>query len=604
MNDHRGTWLVVAEADKIQDVVFGSATLAQVVGGSAMLARFCGSEAEELVRRAADALGLASHAIEFVVMEGGVFRFLVPDATRVQAAALGERLANVYAAHTGGTISVAPPEQVAVVHGSVRAGQFDDASGRAAVALREVKRSGAPRAVALLPPAAICEDCGRAPATELRAHQTDARPRYRCDPCCRKREVRDGLRYRRDRPDELFLSPLLEALTDLRPPLPEGATEDEREADRTADDMLYALRPPPDLHVLAEMDQRGQVAFLVADGNAMGAFFNQPGRPTGPTVTRHRSELLTRAIQHAAAALIDGLLGVTPRRRDTDLPCIPLILAGDDAFLALPAGHAVAAICRFAEAFEWAMAQADADQIRQQAPTWRPLGVPNKDAVTTAVGLVIASPGLPYTTAHRHAEARLKEAKQLSRRLLSQEAPVSALAFVRSAGTEPEPERTRRFLSTDQPYLTGGYARGQAATVGPYARHTDDLFGAAENLRLLPAGRRQDLRELFDAPVLAGARSEADLAAWNRARDLLLARIDRRPAEGAVARWLVRELGDPTNDAVGYWRRRPERDEMLPSSEPRHWYHALPDVIEALPALGRQKGGDGGAVDHAGEAGQ
>lgn len=150
-------WLLVAEADKIQDLVFRSARLAQVVGGSSLLAEFCATRADQIIAGFCADQRLPTGAVEKVIADGGAFRLIVAG-DQAQARDLGERIANRYAAAVGGTMSVAEPVQLAD-----GAGQYAVAAERGEENLRIAKRSGLPRSLDLMPLYAICEDCGRTP---------------------------------------------------------------------------------------------------------------------------------------------------------------------------------------------------------------------------------------------------------------------------------------------------------------------------------------------------------------------------------------------------------------------------------------------------------
>ena len=106
-------YLLAAEADKIQDLLFRSAHLREVVGGSQLLTRFC--------REVPAKLGIPADNV--LISDGGSFRLLFD--TEEQARAFGDELAEVYRRATGGTLTVAEPVRVN--------GDFSAAAEQAAV---------------------------------------------------------------------------------------------------------------------------------------------------------------------------------------------------------------------------------------------------------------------------------------------------------------------------------------------------------------------------------------------------------------------------------------------------------------------------------------
>ncbi|MGI8551365.1 MAG: Cas10/Cmr2 second palm domain-containing protein [Dehalococcoidia bacterium] len=540
------SWLLAAEADKIQDFVFRSAHLAQVVGGSTLLARFCEEDGEAILRSS----GLRR---EVIVAGGGAFRLVLQSDDVAPVRAVGEDLVNRYAFLTGGSMSVAEPVDVDAAGGYANAAK--EAEGR----LRQAKRAGGPRALDLMPLAALCEDCGQAAAERLEPpRHVEERPRYLCGSCRTKRAERDQIQPR-PRQYGRFLQPVIDALAVHAPELAE-----------------LGLRPPRDLNELSGLDPNGQVAFLVADGNAMGAYFS---RATSPEEATARSNQLTVALQRAVAAMLSKLITADraehPDRALRLLPAIPLILAGDDTFLVLPARHALAAADVYAETFEL---QLRGDQA---------------SGPTVAMSVVIAHPGYPYTLAHTRAESLLSSAKALSRDLMKQQMAVSTLAFERVLGAErpygsehvpARPEQngahSARYHAGFQPYLAGSYARellhaeatplaggATGGALGARALHIQALIAAHAQLRPpgLPGGRRQDLRRLYDHPDLGGDHWKAEL-------ETLLQRLGRHEHQQMVVQQLLERLGGPLE---GYWRMRGSASGDL--------YHALPDAIEALP---------------------
>ncbi len=140
-------YLLAAEADKIQDLIFRSSRLREVIGGSQLLSRFCDEVPQKLLPAGA----------EIVVSDGGSFRLLFNS--KEEAKAFRGQLAEVYRLATGGTLTVADP--VEVTQG------FKEAAERANKALRKAKQHRVNFiATPHFPHVAFCASCGVGLAVE------------------------------------------------------------------------------------------------------------------------------------------------------------------------------------------------------------------------------------------------------------------------------------------------------------------------------------------------------------------------------------------------------------------------------------------------------
>jgi len=115
-------YLLAAEADRIQDLLFRSSQLREVVGGSQLLSRFCNG---------VPAL-LGATKEQVITSGGGSFRIVFES--EIEARRFGAALAEVYYRATGGTLSVAEP--VPMTNG------YELASEKAGEKLRQAKRRG------------------------------------------------------------------------------------------------------------------------------------------------------------------------------------------------------------------------------------------------------------------------------------------------------------------------------------------------------------------------------------------------------------------------------------------------------------------------------
>jgi hypothetical protein len=526
-------WLLAGEADQIQDVVFRSASLAQVVGGSARISAFCREAAPAIVQA-------VDPKAKLLVHDGGVIRLVVKqsdDEGRRRAWRIGERLANEYSAATGGSITFAPPVGYDETAPDSYTTAYKQAAQRADRLLRAGKQTGDHVALDLPPLIALCEDCGRAPASALRSLEREPAPRYRCDGCLGRRAARNDLFGESGNP---LLKPVLEALW-----LAEGNPDAPIEP-------VLALRPPPDLNRLAVVDPRREVAFIVADGNGAGPYFSDAQSPRD---TIQRSNDLSDAVCAALAAVLVALRRVP--EYEGRPPFSLYIRGGDDIFLAVPAQYALVAADVLARSFEQAM----------------------KSALSLSIGVVLAKPSYPYTLAYRRAAALLAQAKRLALDLRAVGFIASAVAFDRAYGLERAaamPNRPYRWEA--QPYLAGNptATAGADPTVVDRPLHVRRLLEAHKQLDLLPRGRRQQLRELYDDERLTRAQNDIDLDGWRRDLEDARERIIEHSngAQKSVVDWLLCTLGD--TKASGYWRPRPVRGDL-------GYFHGLPDAILAWP---------------------
>lgn len=87
-------YLLAAEADRIQDLIFRSSKLREIVGGSQLLTRFC--------HEAPGVIGSEGFQDEnIIVADGGAFR-LVFDGELIEAKRLLAQIAELYHRVTGG----------------------------------------------------------------------------------------------------------------------------------------------------------------------------------------------------------------------------------------------------------------------------------------------------------------------------------------------------------------------------------------------------------------------------------------------------------------------------------------------------------------------
>jgi hypothetical protein len=441
-------WLLAAEADQIQDLIFRASRLREVVGGSQLLSRFCREDAPELLRQ-------RKYPAKIIVNDGGAFRIRFED--RNEAETFGRDLAELYRRVAGGNLTVAEP-----VHWG---GAFKAASALAQRALRDAKSSGdEPAAAEHLPYIAFCASCGVSLAASHEARHGDDRPNYLCRDCQGKTRERD---------DEAggFLD-LFEQEVGSKLPWP--ANRDWQEA-------------------ISKLDLSGRrfVAYLLADGNGMGRTFSQcPDEAT--------MEKLSRALPGVVRASLavpcrDLLRRIEEAGLKRVLPVVPLILGGDDLFALAPASWSLDLARRFCSEYE-----------NRMAGKMKELGLEDR-IPTISVAVVICKSNYPHTLAHQAGEKLLRQAKRLARGVEADPTPerrrLASVIQMRviaahEVGGREESSGSRRRLSAG-PY---------------FPEDVEQLVKQRLELTELPAKRRAEFEKLYhevtrtDDPVAARER--------------------------------------------------------------------------------------------------
>lgn len=513
-------YLLAAEADKIQDLIFSSARLREVVGGSQLLTRFC--------REVPGLLGVPDEDI--IVSDAGSFRILFD--TEQAARNFGEQLAEVYRLATGGSLTVADPVPVN--------GDFGQASQRAEENLRRAKRRREDwQSQEHFPYMALCSSCGSGLVVIYWSYCPNEEPKHLCCSCLNK-----GFERPFDDPGEFlreFYQEVIGEGEDLQWYTWPGKT--------TRDD----IREKDPLEDIADYEPRRYVAYLVADGNNMGEVF---GACKSPEQMGKLSQKLGKVIRRALAEPTKLLMQNNPREGQPNfIPALPLILGGDDVFVLLPAPWALDFARRFCQAYEHEM-QGLFEEIRLT-------DVP-RPAISAAV--VIAKSKHPYYLAHQIGEKQLKEAKQLGKRLrLETQDPISMLNFEIIVGSRLERELPKKDVRpTLHPYLvTDGIRENWGLSV-------NYLIEQRFKLRSIPRKRLAELKELYDQ-LPASART-GDVKRWQQHLEWLLGRIGRNAEHKKAVREALQVLG---SDESPHWLEVDRPQESL-------WYgHGLPDLLKA-----------------------
>jgi hypothetical protein len=520
-------YLLAAEADKIQDLIFRSARLREVVGGSQLLKRFCDQVPPLLLEH------YEGSKNDLVIHSGGSFRILFDQ--KEAADDFGENLAEVYRLATGGTLTVAEPVKVN--------GNFPEASKLAEENLRRAKqRRGGWHSPSHLPYVAFCASCGLGlTVTHRKYHPEDeGDPQYLCQSCLAKAGERAE-----QRADDLdsFLGRF------YRTAVPSG------EYDWPGHVKRRELGEKDPVEDVADYDGRRYVAYLVADGNEMGELFSNC---KDSEQMRELSRELERAMREALAKPTRKAMELPLSDRKQFIPVVPLILGGDDLFALIPAPWALDFAAQFCREYE-----------RQMEHLLRKLELEGEKP-TISAAVVICKNKHPHRLAHEAGERCLKEAKRLSKQLA--QAPGTQGRFsvvnfevVLSGGLVPPDEGEKKLRSTLRPYwIADKVPEGWGMPIGRLM----DVRKVLEDVEM-PRKRLIEFRDLYDQINLP---DKDDLDPWRADLEHLLKRIDRNEKQGEAMRGALEQLG---GDAKVYWY----RVQRWPGSL---WYgHGLPDLLKA-----------------------
>jgi len=404
-------YLLAAEADRIQDLIFRSSRLREVVGGSQLLTRFCDDVPELLASR----MNIEANVI---TRGGGSFRveFENEDGDKAKGDALrfGAALAEAYNRATGGTLSVAKPVKIA----DDSEPAWKKASEDVGENLRQAKRQGPPVATPHIPYIAFCESCGvgLAEAHEGRVEGEEEGKHYIC-PSCRAKSAEQVTKSMGK-----FLKPFYRKIV--------------------SGEALSSMEWPHDADAVGKYDARGYVAYIVADGDGMGKIFHDCNRDQAQKLSKEMSEVLRQAL---AESLKRFMPAPAATLNPWFMPVLPLILGGDDLFALVPACWALDMAQHLCKTFQREMTEFAHRQ-----------GIQHEITMTAAV--VFCKANYPYYLAHQIGERRLSEAKRVVKALAADDGPhLSAVDFEIVLGSQVEPkELTGKRRSTLRPYWVTG----------------------------------------------------------------------------------------------------------------------------------------------------
>lgn len=491
-------YLFVAEADKIQDLIFRSSKLREVSGGSQMLSEFC-EVSKELAKKFNG---------EVIISSGGSFR--IQFDSKKKAEEFGEYLSELYRRELGGTITVADPVKVKVC-------SEKDAIIKGQENLRKAKHSGKPPvSMEQMPYMAICASCGMGVARYYKKRYEDEKENYLCEICEKKFEARDRIKTK-------FLSNFYSYVMNGKQP---------------------NIDFPKDADVIAKLESRRYVAYLVADVNNMGVVFSYCD---DFDKLKRLSENLSKVIQQSLAEptkiLIDKHGDFIKERLKSDIiPILPLIMGGDDVFALIPAQWSLDFALRFCQEFEIRMKES-LKEINFD-PSLQP---------TISASVIICKGKFPYLIAHNLGEELLKIAKRRAK-----EEKKSMISFKVITGNEivRAPKEEKKFVAGFPAYSI---------------EELKKLIEYRFTLKDLPGTRRAQLESLFykaeelqkQGEKTAFKRMESE---WLPELEKIISRLKTSQKENLTK--ALQELGDSNENH--YWQ-----------FKEGSYYHKLPDLLSA-----------------------
>lgn len=538
--------LFAAEVDRIQSVLFRASRQRQVIGGSRLLYHL----GQQVVKQAVDQYALPKEHV--YKSGGGSFLIRFPDMDK--AVQFGQELAGACRLLLDASITIAEPFPYEDNEDS-----FARANKMVQFDLRRRKRekTGA-RSSAHAPGTAFCQASGVGLAVKKGVH------------------VRTEGQY-------------LSKFADLMEQAGENLRSDPeflRAINSELDPFYGKWDWPVEADDVARYDTiRGNVAYLVADGNSMGAWFHL----CTPDQVKDFADALDNSVQaaiaHAASNLIQRLMDWEENSLP-NLPFLPLILAGDDVFVLLPAFYAIDFARLFCVTFEQKMAETKIVQSIKKQHQDEVLNIGNP---TISAAVVFCKGSFPYHLAHQRGEKLLKQAKQMGKLAAARVGRFSVPAAIAfdfiSGGALVEDGTTgakANFQPTAGPYWVDP-SENLSEIERPYAISIGTLLNCRHRLRELPKKRLEELEALYDLGNLPAKYDDLKDSSTTKRLEWLKKHMQAGVAQSPEAQppdaltaleECLRALGNgkDTADDPGHWRQF-HRDETF-------FGHGMPDLLK------------------------
>lgn len=550
--------LFAADADKIQDLVFRSAHQRQIVGGSRMLAEF-GKRVSQMIKG-------APFGGRAVIDRGGSFRIIFPEGADRDAFA--ERLKLFYHLLFDAHITTVKTEK------SFEKENETDFKAANENLTRELERSKAARwhltDDAYAPIIAYCHDSRNGLAENYAELQYSEEGEYYLSKFACDTWNMGGERYFQNNE---FLKSILHADSSSQP----------------YEGMYWAQN----VDYIADLDPaHHNVAYLLADANNAGRLFREC---SSEKELNRLSEILEKTLKAALAKQIPFLFknlkvskGYRPIKDGKEwLPLLPLIFAGDDIFVMLPAFYALDLARRFCKDFVESMQNALQNEPDLDGLSGK-INNGEIDPPSISAALIFCKSNHPYHLAHERGEKLLRETKRFSKRFREKREAVAALAFDYVIGNQlvkSHKDPQGEVLPTMNPFWI---VPSQKPDYAEKSVNLKTLIDSRCALREMPNGQREKARKLFNE-LYENAKASGDpkklYENWTAQVKAWLARMAAlyELADKAGPSWLdelkasLDKLGSPQaedeTNAPLFWRRiRRYSDSKL--------HHAFPDLLE------------------------
>lgn len=528
-------YLLAAEADKIQDILFRSSRLREVVGGSQLLSEFCKQGATLLL----DLEDVADkNKDKILINDGGAFRIVFEDTqeslAKSRALKFADALKEFYRRCLGGTISVAKLVEYNESNKELFSKSIKDAQKSLRIAKHQriaEPSTDAAETVSHLPYAAFCTSCGITLAN-FDASEKNENNKYMCIYCWHKRDQRNLSKNT--------------IVNDFCKNVRRNLQEEHSNLQKLIRQRMDYKKNQDWAENIGRFDSRNYVAYLIADGNSMGKCFdNCTSKDTLKSLSESMVNIASQSLSLPTAKLFKNQNKVKEKKI---LPVLPLIVGGDDIFALLPASWALDFASKFCTTWETKM-----KNLLNSMKLLRD----EKDIPTISAAIVICKSNYPYMLAHRFGESLLKEAKTFSRWAnFEGKGKVSAICFGLISGNE-----------IGSPKVNGGNYR---STMGVYLAEDNKSLGSNEfsdllpisklihyrrELASLPGKRRNELEELYGDKLPEKSEKNVEENVWNQELENLINRIKKIDSnEGNKLEKALEDLGSTKSSNKGYWK--------------------------------------------------
>jgi len=550
-------YLFVAEADKIQEMLFRFARQRQVLGGSRLLVKL-GDDVENLAR------GYGGKAL---ISRGGNFRLVFDTKDNIDA--FGEKLSLFYRLLLDSEITIAGYEE----YEENNSNSFKAANDKLLQKLRQYKQAERGRADEPHSPiTAFCQDSGSGLASVhniLLSGETDTK--YLSQAALDMGHAGGLGRYSQDQEDETeldddFLSSISEKIENV--PLKE-------------------FKWPQVPEQIGRLDRlHNNVAYLLADANGMGKIFDNC---SDENELAKLSVTLDEVIRSAVAAPIPKLynnlkeLMIKPGQNEPEklFPLLPLILAGDDVFILLPAFYALDYARQFCLEFQKLMRKELSENTLFRKLKEK---IENNDLSypTISAAVVFCKTKYPYHLAHQRGAALLNQAKNFTKTYAENNKQFPCLGFEIVIGNQlvkPAPPEPLRYVNSMNPFWLQTPSQPEIAKKSVAL---EKLLNSRFALKNMPRKRLAELREFFSPEHLP---EDDDDTKWARRIQNWIA---RSKTVHTNTQWInalekaLAELGNgaanpekPTSIEIVTWR-----DVDRHYGQKIRMHHGMPDLIE------------------------